>query len=215
MRRVTCGIDENRFCPGPRPSAAELGIPKTDLYVLCVCQIRPEKRVELLLDIAAEVFRRRPELSLTFLHAGDGPLRKACEEKARRLGLQDRYVFLGKRQEDLIDFYRRADINLHAASREAISLATAEAMACELPVITSRVGGQSELVVHEETGFLIDPDPLDGYVAALLRLADSPEERARMGRNGRQRVLAGFRMDREADDLRAILLEQVRLATGK
>jgi starch synthase len=73
-----------------------------------------------------------------------------------------------------------------------------EAMACETPVVASRVGGIPEIVVEGETGYLVDfdPDDLDGFTSVLAgrieKVLGDPTTAARMGRAGRERVLEHF-----------------------
>lgn len=208
------GVDVDLFSPGPAPGAGAWRLPKSEHYAIMVCQARPEKRIDFLIDVAAEVFRRRPALSLTFMYVGDGGCRVVWEQKAAALGLADRFRFLGFHQ-DITPLYRLADVMLHAPSRESFGFVIAEAMACELPVVCSRVGGPREIVDHGKTGYLIDPADRDGFASSILRILDAPRQRQELGRAGRARVLDRFRLSRQAEDLSRIIGDQFEVACGR
>ncbi len=211
--RLACnGVDTDVFVPaaaGQRPPAAALGLPGSDLYALICCQSRPEKRVDFLIEVAAEVFRRRPGLSLTFVYVGDGGLKPTWMGKAQSLKLGPRFHFAGQ-QSHLTPFYQRADLFLHAPSRESFGYVLGEAMACGLPVISSNAGGPREIVVPGETGWLLPPEDKEGFVKHVLELVDDAGLRQRLGAAGRQRVLKHFSMAAQADTVAAAIGELVR-----
>ncbi len=194
-------VDTQRFSPGPKPDPASLGLPTTQGYALMVCQARPEKRIDFLIDVAAEVFRNRPDLPITFVYVGDGGERGKWETKANELGLQGRFVFAGQ-QRALTAYYRLADLFLHAPSRESFGLVVAEAMSCALPVIASKVGGPAEIVQHHQTGMLLEPDDTDGFTRAVIELWDNPELRRKMGQQGRQRVEQHYALEPLVENLK-------------
>ena len=88
----------------------------------------------------------------------------------------------------LRDLYARADLFVLPTVADCFSLASLEAMATGLPVVTTRVGGIPEIVDHERSGFLIDPGDETALVRALRELVGSPDLRARMGEAGRRIV---------------------------
>jgi glycosyltransferase involved in cell wall biosynthesis len=81
-----------------------------------------------------------------------------------------------------------ADVLLHPTRSESFGQVLAEAAALGIPAVTSRVGAVPELVEHEQTGLLCEPDDVDGFTRALERLASSPELRARLGSAARARA---------------------------
>ena len=102
-----------------------------------VSNFRPVKRV----DRALEVFRLiRQRVRARFALVGDGPVRAEIERLVNEAGLQDDVVFLGERQ-DLVGLLSSADLFLLPSAQESFGLAALEAMACEVPVVASNVGG--------------------------------------------------------------------------
>jgi len=212
-RRVTLsvnGIDVKRFSPGSAPAPEEYGLPRTTYYALTVCKARREKRLDFLIDVAAELFKRCPDISLTFVYVGDGVCRAEWEEKARSLGLSDRFCFLGHIR-DITPLFRLVTLALLASSREGFGLVTAEAMSCEVPVICSDLPACREIVSHRETGYLLPLDDLDTWVRHISKLLDSEEDRVRMGRLGRKRVEEFFSLNRQAGEFCQIVCEQLAL----
>jgi starch synthase len=101
-------------------------------------------------------------------------------------------------REDLIHLHSHASVFVCPSIYEPFGLVILEAMACETPVVASRVGGIPEIVVEGETGYLVDldPDDLDGFTSVLAgrieKLLGDPTTAARMGKAGRERVLEHF-----------------------
>ncbi len=213
------GVDTDRFTPpeeGPSGDShhidpASLGLPVTDHYALIVSQARPEKRVEFLIDVAAEVFRRRPELSLTFVAVGDGGCRPGWEAKLDKLGLQDKFILAGRR-DDPVPFYQLATVMLHAADRESFGNVTLEASSCGVPVICSDVGGPREIIAHNESGYLLPLDDLQGFADGIIEFIDDPQRRRAFGQAGRQRAIELFSLQREVRELTELLSDQVAQA---
>lgn len=115
---------------------------------------------------------------------GDGPERATLAALVEDLRLGGAVTFLGFRT-DVRDQLAQADVFVLSSRYEGISLALLEAMQAGLPAVATRVGGVPETIVDGDTGLLVEPDDVDGMVAALLRLAASSDLRAQMGRRGR------------------------------
>ena len=100
---------------------------------------------------------------------GDGPDLADASRLARALGVADDVQFLGE-QDQVVPLLSAADVFLLPSAQESFGLAALEAMACEVPVVASRVGGLPEVIEDGVNGFLHDPDDLDGMAASTLRL---------------------------------------------
>ena len=135
--------------------------------VIHVSNFRPVKRIEAVIDVFDRIRRRVPS---RLLLVGDGPDLDGAVRRARDLGLGDAVVPLGE-QEQVVPLLSVADLFLLPSAQESFGLAALEAMACQVPVVASRVGGLPEVIENGVTGFLHDPDDLEGMAssgAALL-----------------------------------------------
>jgi len=141
-----------------------------------------------LLEAAREVVREFPDVR--FLLLGDGPMRDVLVERTEEYGLRNNMLFAGIRH-DMAEAYSLMDISVLASLAEGFSITVLESMASGLPVVVTDVGGNSEIVVEGENGYLTpprDPAALAGKILLLLR---EPEKRAAMGRAARKRVVDG------------------------
>jgi N-acetyl-alpha-D-glucosaminyl L-malate synthase BshA len=149
---------------------ARVGAPD-DGIVLHVSNFRPVKRVNVVIDV---FHKMRAHARARLLMIGDGPDRAAAERQVADLGLSDHVTFVGE-QLDLVPWLSVADLFLLPSSQESFGMAALEAMACEVVVIASRVGGLPEIVEDGVTGFLCDVDDVNGMAdrgIAALRDAD-------------------------------------------
>ena len=127
---------------------------------------RPVKRV----DAVVEIFRRmRGRVNARLLLVGDGPDAHLAQERLISAGLMGEAEFLGE-QLDIVALLSVADLFLLPSSQESFGLAALEAMACEVPVIASAVGGLPEVIEHGETGFLYPPEDLQAMADSGVRL---------------------------------------------
>lgn len=116
---------------------------------------------------------------------GDGPKRNELDALARQLGIESRVNFHGE-QADVGPFLGSADIAVFTSYREGLSNAIMEAMSVGLPVITSNVGGNSELVTHEHSGMLFPSDDHETLASMMSELLANDEKRQILGRNARE-----------------------------
>jgi glycosyltransferase involved in cell wall biosynthesis len=125
---------------------------------------------------------------------GEGPDRPQLEAEIGRLGLAERVVLTGERR-DVPELLARADIFALASSSEGMPVSVLEAMAAELPVVASRVGGLPEEVVDGETGVLVEPGDPENLAEALAGLIADGELRRRLGVAGRARAEQAFDLE--------------------
>lgn len=137
--------------------------------ILChVSNFRPVKRV---LDVIGTFARVRAEREVTLLMVGDGPDRARAEARCRELDLTQDVVFLGK-VKNPIEPLLISDLLLLPSETESFGLVALEAMAAGVPVVSSNVGGLSEVNVQEETGFLRDVGDVEGMAQDALAILD-------------------------------------------
>ncbi|MCK4547512.1 MAG: glycosyltransferase [Candidatus Eisenbacteria sp.] len=183
------GVDVDAFSPGSPPGNLReaLGIAEGSPVVAIVASLYPDKGHDVFLTAAARVVNKHPNAA--FIVIGEGPDREKLEEMTKKKGLADAVHFLGRRR-DLPDLLRLTDINVLSSYpfRETFPISILEAMACGNPTVTTRVGALSDIVAHQETGYLFDVGDADALAEALIRLLDDPELRTRMGRAARSRA---------------------------
>ncbi|MGZ4664043.1 MAG: glycosyltransferase family 4 protein [Frankiaceae bacterium] len=197
------------------PVRAEFGIPADALVLSITSRVVPSKGHEQLLDALARLQKRIPPFRLIIAGADDPAVlppgfsqTDALRAQARRLGIADRVIFAGGR-DDVREILAASDIYAMPSLDEAFGLAFIEAMAMELPVVALRAGGTAEIVAHGESGLLSAPGDPDRLAENIAQLADNPPMRRAMGRAGRARVERRFsaaRMAREVEDVYLALL---------
>lgn len=134
---------------------------------------------------------------------GDGPDEAVLRERVRTLGLEDRVQFLGLR-DDVAEILAATHVFVLASRWEGFPRSILEAMRAGLPVIASDVGGVSESVEDDHTGYLIQRGDTDRLRDRLAYLIDRPDERARLGGAGRARFEDRFRFERMAAETMAV-----------
>jgi glycosyltransferase involved in cell wall biosynthesis len=198
--------------PRPRPTGrdvrAELGIPGDAPVVGTVCQLRPEKALDLLVDAAAILRAEHPGLRV--LVAGDGREEEGLRRQIERLGLQDIVLLLGTRT-DVPDVIASVDVAVCCSDFEGTPLSVMEYMAGGKPVVATNVGGLPELVQHGVHGLLFERRDAEGLARAIAELLADPEARAGMGRRAQQRQRREFDLDstvRRLEELYEVLYLQ-------
>lgn len=156
--------------------------------VIHVSNFRPVKRI----DLVMETFDRiRQEVPSRLLLVGDGPELATAYRLGRQLGISHLVEVLGA-QEEVLPLLSIADVFLLPSALESFGLAALEAMACELPVVATRVGGLPEVVEDGVTGFLHDLDDVAGMADTAIALLRDPARRCAVGKAARQRVIERF-----------------------
>ena len=126
---------------------------------------------------------------------GDGSERTNAVHRANCLGISDHCVFVGK-QPRIVDYLCAADVLLLPSEQESFGLAALEAMAVQVPVIASRVGGVPEVVDDGETGFLSSVGDLDKMAEDAVRLLTDSEFRRAMGKRARESAITRYSTDK-------------------
>jgi L-malate glycosyltransferase len=180
-------LDASRFkrldVPGP---------PHRRPQLVHVSNFRPVKRIPAVIDVFRQV-RARVEARLVLV--GDGPEMPEARARVANAGLESDVVFAGERQE-LVPIFSNSDVFLLPSATESFGLAALEAMACEVPVVASRVGGIPEVIEDGVTGFLHMPDDLDGMAESAIRLLTDRELHARVATAARAAATDRFSASR-------------------
>jgi L-malate glycosyltransferase len=187
-------VVHNYFEPRPPQRAREavrheLGV--TDqVVILHSSNLRPVKRIDLLLEAAARV---RPQGSFRLvILAGDDFTPFAGQ--IRRLGLEGRVVVL-ERVLEIEEYLQAADLGLFSSDSESFCLSILEAMCFGCPSVATRVGGIPEVVEDGISGILVAPGDADGLARAVEALIADPARRAAMGAAARRRAKERFSAD--------------------
>ena len=187
-------VIHNFFKPGrPRRSRLavrrELGLGQAAM-VLHASNLRPGKRIDLLLAAAARI-RPRQAFKLVIL-AGDSFAPFAAD--VRRLGLTGRVV-VREKVTAMEDYLQAADVGLFASDSESFCLSILEAMCFGCPSVATAVGGIPEVVVSGESGLLVQPDDADALARGVESLLQDPARRNALGEAARRRARELFSAD--------------------
>ena len=202
---VRCGVDLRVFAAPSERSSSD-----RHAEILFVGRLLRGKGLALLFEAIEELRRRGLVVVATIV--GDGPAREELEAVVQRRQLSAHVRFLGSiGQDDIRAHYARADIFCLPSFAEGIPVVAIEAMAMELPLVTTRIMGIPELVDDGTEGLLTPPGRADALTEALDRLVRTPEERRRMGRAARRRVETDYDVARSAERMRAVLEDELGL----
>lgn len=182
-------IDTTRFQRQNKAHFKQAICPNGEKVLIHVSNFRPVKRA----TEVVEVFHRlRSEgLPVKLMLVGDGPDRIACEQLARQRGVYEDIRFLGK-QDPVEEILSIADVFMMPSGSETFGLAALEAMACQVPVVASHIGGLPELVVEGETGFLCPLGDLDAFTERTYQVLTDEALHARMAEAARHRAQTTF-----------------------
>jgi glycosyltransferase involved in cell wall biosynthesis len=181
---VHCGVDTEVFRPLER---VENAVPE----ILCVGRLTSAKGQHILLDAFHIVKEQGHKFRLTFV--GDGEDRQSLENKVNELNLSEEVRLTGALgQERVMDHYRRADLFVLPSFAEGVPVVLMEAMAQEIPVISTRITGIPELIEHEKTGLLVTPGNTGELAEAIIRVVEDSSLGEKLGTEGRKAVLSEF-----------------------
>ena len=199
--RVYLGVDSEHFRPSPegRDALAEqYPIQREEVIMAAVTSFLPWKRVPVMVEACGLLARRG--IAVRLFLCGEGPQRGELEQIARRFGITEWVHFLGHRP-NVEKILQGSDIFVHSSVGEAFGWAIIEAMACGLPVVGSRSGAITELVVDDATGFLATPLDPTSFADAVQKLVLDPNLRRKMGAAARRRVEENFTLDTYAANM--------------
>ena len=164
-------IDFNRFNKKPREHFKQMIAPNGEKIIIHTSNFRKVKRVE---DVVAIFSRIIKEIPAKLLLIGDGPERSHIEKVCREHNTCDWVTFLGK-QEAIEEILSIGDLFILPSESESFGLAALEAMACEVPVISTNAGGIPEVNIHGVTGFLSNIGDVDSMANHAITLLKDPE----------------------------------------
>jgi glycosyltransferase involved in cell wall biosynthesis len=166
-----------------------LGIKEGDNVIIVVARLHPIKGHIYLLEAIPGILKTFPN-SMFFI-VGEGEVRLSLERRVQELQIQDSVLFLGARQ-DIKDLLCISDLFVLPSLSEGMPNSILEAMACEVPVISSEVGGCREIIINGETGVFVQPANSDELAKAICLLLGNPDMRRKLAYNALQRVIKEF-----------------------
>jgi N-acetyl-alpha-D-glucosaminyl L-malate synthase BshA len=169
--------------------------PHGEKILIHVSNFRIVKRVQDVIRIFDLV---RQKIPAKLLLVGDGPDRSNCEQLCRELKLCEHIKFLGK-QLELVPLLSASDLFLIPSQSESFGLSALEAMACEVPVVSSSVGGLPELVVHGETGYISEMGDIERMAKYAIDLLSNKTKYQLFSANSRKRAVELFSLEKIVD----------------
>jgi colanic acid/amylovoran biosynthesis glycosyltransferase len=207
---VHCGVPLERFTRLRSSEAAEAerrgaAVERTILYV---GRLVPEKGQAVLLDALARLRERGWPVRATLV--GEGPERRGLEALAERLGVAAHARFTGALgQDEIIALYEDASLFCLPSFAEGVPCVLMEAMAMELPAVSTFVAGIPELVRDDHSGLLVSPGRADDLALALERLLADPMLCRRLSANARKKIIEEFDSAASAEQLHAIFASEL------
>jgi glycosyltransferase involved in cell wall biosynthesis len=162
---------------------AELAIGREEIALGTITRLHDSKGNEYLVDAARLVVDQRPQAK--FLLFGEGPLLEPLQQQAARLGLGDRFVF-GGFVKDVAAVLAAFDISVFPSLWEGTPLTVFEAMAAGKPIVATDADGLLDVLTDERDALIVPKRDAAALAAKIVRLIDSPEERARLSANARE-----------------------------
>ena len=197
------GVDPERFFPQPEPN----GLP----VVLYAGRLMAQKGLGTFVE-AARRLRGRARFVVVGFAEATNPSAISPEQMAA--WAQEGFIEWWGQRDDMPNVIGQAHIvALPSVYGEGVPRILIEAAACERPIVTTDIPGCREIVHHEENGLLVPPHSVDAFVQALERLIADAALRRRLGKRGRERVLAEFTLQRVNDQMLA-LYAQLLTAVG-
>jgi len=196
------GVDTQRFAP-----LAVSGQPER-CQLLCVGRLTPAKGQAILLAAVALLRQQGVAVGLTLV--GMGPDRESLEAYAQTLGISDLVHFTGAVDQDhILAYYQAADIFVLPSFAEGLPVVLMEAMAQEIPCITTAITGVPELIQNGVDGLLVPASSTEGLAAAIQQLVQEPALRRKLGKAGRLKVLAAYDLFKNTGYLHEKLVQRL------
>jgi len=176
------------YQPASSTALRETYAPQGEKVLIHLSNFRAVKRPA---DVVEIFFRVQQEIPAVLLMVGDGPERSNAEWRARQYGIDKTVYFLGK-QDNVEDLMGSSDLLLLPSDHVSFGLVALAAIACEVPVVVSRVGGLPELVTEGVDGFLVEPRNLGEMARQSLVVLRDETRRKEMGQRARETALTRF-----------------------
>jgi len=173
----------------------QLGIAPDTHILLNIGRLSEQKAQHLLIEAFFKVINTPDTPPLHLLIAGEGELRQRLEEDIKQFSLDDKISLLGSR-DDIGDLINASDIFVLSSRWEGLGIVLIEAASLGLPLISFKTGGVVEVVHHNKTGLLVEPEDITGMSEAIVKLINNPKLRQEMGAAGKELYEKNFTIDK-------------------
>lgn len=188
------GIDLNKFdvVVDKNEKKKELGINNDNLNIVCVSNLREEKGHEYLLEAFEKLFEKHKKSNL--LIVGNGEKKETLISQIADYQSKDNVHFLGNRQ-DVTEILKISDIFVMPTLAEGMSMAILEAISSGLPIITTTIAANKELIENEITGLLVQPRSDREITESMQRLLNDVQLRKRLGQAAKEKAASEFEIN--------------------
>ncbi len=182
---IPFGVDLGQFTPKNK----ECPEPKKDFVIGTVKSLEEIYGIENLIRAFKILKNNFKDLNVKLLIVGEGSLEKYLKNLCKDLQIADQVEFAGRvSHQNVVDFLHKMDIAVFLSKQESFGVSVIEAMACEIPVIVSKVDGFKEIVENEEYGIFVDSENLKEISDHISKLILDENLRFQLGANGRRKV---------------------------
>jgi glycosyltransferase involved in cell wall biosynthesis len=196
-----------------RSLKTRLGIANGERIVLTVGRLSREKAQIDLLAAYNHLLSTKTDLSIRLIMVGDGPERARLESAAQAYGFKERVIFTGQ-MTDVQLFYAAADVFVLPSHSEGSPNVLLEAMAANLPIVATDVGGVAEIVENNESALLVPPNDPDALATAIVRVLTDNELRQRLTTNASMLVATNYTPENYVRSLTDIYREVIHRRAG-
>jgi colanic acid/amylovoran biosynthesis glycosyltransferase len=199
---VPCGIELDQFDPGCE---------KDPNLIVAVGRFVEKKAPHLTIQAFIKVLEQQPNTRLEMI--GDGPLMSMCKEMVRNEGVEEKVILHGARPHEFVkqklataSLFVQHSVVAANGDTESQGISLLEAMASEVPVVSTRHNGFVETVIDGETGYLVEEGDVNGMAERMIELLNNKGLCDRMGKAGRQRVAENYESGKIAAQLHDLLM---------
>jgi len=214
------GVDVEYFKPANKRERSrireKLGIRDDAPFLLYVGHLSPRKGIRFLLKAVPEVLSEFP--NATFALVGGTP--KFVKRKdylqtwigmAEKLKVQRNVLFLGEvGHNETLTYYQAADVFVFPTLYEGLAKALLEAMACELPIVATKIGGNGDAIANGKNGFLVNPYDSEELSSAVIEVLSNPSFGEQLGKNARQTACRSFTWEGVAKRIHSVYEEVLK-----
>lgn len=156
-----------------------------EFVILSIAELHPRKGLKYLIEAYAEIEQKEPKTKLVIV--GDGPERKTLEKLIKKLKLENKVLLPGK-QENISQILKSAQLFVLPSVKEAFGLVVLEAMAAQIPIVATRVGGIPEIVENTKSGELVEPANYRALAEKIMNVMDNNALMQKLAYMGHHRV---------------------------